>query len=260
MPASFQDFLEPGCTVVHLAYLQDAGESANMDVTANLLEACKAANIRRLIHCSTAAVVGRVPDRTITESTPCQPVSEYGITKLKIEKAVLDATDDGFDVTILRPTSVFGPEGGSLEKLVGNLSARKKIRNYLKSCLFNKRRMNLVYVTNVTAAISFMIQRAENFEGGIFIVSEDDNERNNFADVERFLMRQLGIENYRLPVVSIPLGVLSFILKKLSRNNINPLCNYDPSKLRALGFERPFEFETGLKKYADWYLSTARRA
>jgi nucleoside-diphosphate-sugar epimerase len=258
IPDSLRGFLEPGCTVVHLAYLQGGGEAENLAATANLLDACKASNIQRIIHCSTAAVVGRVPDNIITEDTLCHPVSEYGITKFKIEKAILDAGGSGFDIGILRPTSVFGPEGGSLKKLIGNLTAKKNLRNYLKSCLFNKRRMNLVHVANVVAAIIFMIDYRGKFDGGVFIVSEDDNSRNNFADVERFLMNQLELKSYQIPTISIPLDLLSFLLKILGRNNVNPLCNYDPRKLLDLGFRRPVEFEVGLKNYSDWYRSTGR--
>ena len=52
----------------------------------NLLEACKAADARQLIHCSTAAVVGRTPDSVVNENSPCCPVTNYGITKLKNRK------------------------------------------------------------------------------------------------------------------------------------------------------------------------------
>ena len=256
VPSSLSGFLEPGCTVVHLAYLQGGGQTENLRATATLMEACQVAKIHRLIHCSTAAVVGRVNDDTVNELTSCHPVSEYGITKLKIEDAVLKASKSGFDSVILRPTSVFGAEGGSLKKLVADLIASKNIRNYLKSCLFGKRRMNLVHVDNVVAAIIFTIHQERNFNGDKFIVSEDDNSRNNFADVELFLMRQLGVTKYLVPPILLPLTWLSFLLKLLGRNNINPRCNYDPTKLLALGFERPVKFEAGLKHYSDWYRST----
>jgi nucleoside-diphosphate-sugar epimerase len=257
VPGSFRGFLEPGCTVVHLAYLQSAGESENLAATANLLAACKAANIKRFVHCSTAAVVGRVLDSTINENTPCRPVSGYGITKLKIERAVAQAVED-FDVVILRPTSVFGPDGGSLKKLVSDLTARKRLRNYLKSCLFNKRSMNLVHVTNVVAAIIFAARREDSFNGEIFIVSDDDDSKNVFSDVEQILMEHLEIENYRLPKLDISLAVIEVLLKILGRDNINPRCKYEVGKLLGLGFVRPIKFDDGLKDYADWYRSTTR--
>jgi nucleoside-diphosphate-sugar epimerase len=258
VPSSLSGFLEPGCTVVHLAYLQGGGQTENLRATTALMDACQVAKIHRLIHCSTAAVVGRVNDNSVTEFTPCHPVSEYGITKLKIEETVLEASKSGFDAVILRPTSVFGPEGGSLKKLVADLIASKNMRNYLKSCLFGKRRMNLVHVDNVVAAIVFTVYQEKRFDGDRFIVSEDDNSRNNFADVELFLMRQLKVANYTVPPVLLPLSWLSFLLWLLGRNNVNPRCNYDPGKLLSLGFKRPIKFEEGLKHYSDWYRSTLR--
>ncbi|MEI6300037.1 MAG: NAD-dependent epimerase/dehydratase family protein [Betaproteobacteria bacterium] len=258
VPVSLHGFLEPGCTVVHLAYLQDGGESENLAATTTLLDACRLAKVGRLIHCSTAAVAGRVPDNLISEDTPCQPMSEYGRTKLKIEQVVLAAAGDCFDVVVLRPTAVFGAGGGSLQKLVGDLAAGKRLRNYLKSCLFNERRMNLVFVANVVAAIIFMARYQEKFDGGIFIISDDDNPQNNFADVERFLMHQLAIKRYFLPIFPVPLVFLSFLLKLMKRNDTNPCCNYDSHKLLDLGFRRPVEFEAGLKTYADWYRSEIR--
>ncbi|MES2510147.1 MAG: NAD(P)-dependent oxidoreductase [Pseudomonadota bacterium] len=257
LPASLQGFLEPDCTVVHLAYLQSGGEADNLRATATLVEACRSVGVRRLIHCSTAAVVGRTSDDTVTEETPCKPYSEYGVTKLKIEQAILQASDGAFDIVVLRPTSVFGPEGGSLKKLVADLIARKNFRNYLKSCLFARRRMNLVHVDNVVASIVFTIRHEQPFGGAIFIVSEDDNPKNNFAFVEQFLMRKLSVSGYQLAPVFLPLELLALLLKVLGRNNLNPRCNYDPRKLLELGFTRPANFETGLEDYAAWYLSAS---
>lgn len=250
--ASLQGFFEAGCTVVNLVYLWKAGEAGNLAVTHNLLEACKAARIGRLIHCSTAAVVGRVPDNLITERTVCNPVTEYGITKLKIEEAVVSAARGHFDAAILRPTSVFGPEGDPLKKLAADLVSGSRFKNYLKSCLFDKRRMNLVHVSNVVAAISFLINRAENLQGEVFIVSDDDSPINNFSDVEIRLMQQFDIPSYRFRL-PMPLGLLGFLLARLGRNNVNPRCDYAPDKLLGLGFKRPVSFEAGLAEYATWY-------
>lgn len=255
-PESLRGFLEEGCTVVNLVYLRGAGEAENITAVTNLLEACKSANVRRLIHCSTADVAGRALDNPVTESTPCRPVTGYGITKLKIEAAVLEAAENSFDAAILRPTAVFGPEGANLKKLSDHLTSKNRLQNYLKSCLFDKRRMNLVSVANMVAAIIFLINRTGNLNGETFIVSDDDSPSNNFADVERFLMREFGIPDYSLPRVPMPSGILSFLLAGLGKNNSNPLCNYSSNKLLDLGFERAISFETGLAEYAAWYRSS----
>lgn len=248
-------FFEKDSIVVNLVYLWGMGEALNLSVTDNLLEACKFASVKRLIHCSTAAVVGRVPDDIITEKTICKPVTEYGITKLKIEKAIIRESKDHFDSVILRPTSVFGPAGDPIKKLANDLIVGNRFKNYLKSCLFGQRRMNLVHILNVVAAINFFIYRTESSNGEIFIVSDDESLDNNFSDVESLLMKRFDIQRYRFHF-SIPTKVLSFLLACLGRNNINTHCNYSTKKLLSFGFKRPVKFESGLKDYVYWYDNT----
>lgn len=255
-PESLHGFLECDCTVINLAYLWGASEAVNLEAMANLLDACKAAGIRRLIHCSTAAVVGRATDDLITEDTPCHPVTEYGVTKLRVEQAIMAAARGYFDVAILRPTSVFGPGGSPLKKLAGDLVSGSRLGNYLKSCLFDKRRMNLVSVANVVGAIIFIMCRDEDFCGEIFIVSDDDSPANNFSDVEKFLMSELRTNTYAIPRIPLPLWLLGFLLGAMGRNNINPYCNYNSEKLLSLGFKRVVTFEAALAEYAAWYRSS----
>lgn len=254
-PASLAGFLEPECTVINLVYLWDAGEAVNLRAMSNLVAACKTAGVKRLIHVSTAAVVGRVNECLITESTPCRPVSEYGVTKLSIENLIRRERNGSMDVAILRPTSVFGPGGGPLCKLADALATGLRLLNYLKSSLFNRRRMNLVHVSNVVAAIIFLANRPENLAGEVFIVSDDDSDANNFCDVESALMRGLGVSDYRLPRVPVPLVVLKLLLSALGRNNVNPRCNYGSEKLLRLGFRRHVSFEAGLSDYISAYQS-----
>jgi nucleoside-diphosphate-sugar epimerase len=252
--AALHRLIEPGCTVVNLVYLWEGGEQANLAVTRNLLNACLSAGVGRLIHCSTAVVSGRASENPITESTECRPITEYGITKLKIEQLILTMAKGHFETVMLRPTAVFGPGPGGkqLKKLTADLIHGSRWRNYLKSCLFGQRRMNLVYIGNVVAAILFLIQHAQPIKEDVLIVSDDAFPNNNFMAVERYLMHSLGLPDYPLPRIPIPLGFLTLLLQGLGRDNINPRCSYSQKKLEDLGFRSPVDFETGLSHYADW--------
>ncbi len=254
-PDLLTGFFEPGCTVINLVYMWREGVVDNLAVTTNLLKLCKTAGVARVIHCSTAAVVGRVVDNHVTENTVSNPITEYGLTKLEIEKIITQELNF-FDVAILRPTAVFGIDGAPLKKLVSDLVKGNRLRNYLKSCLFGYRRMNLVHVDNVVASICFLIDFRGKIGGEIFIVSDDDDINNNFVDVEGFLMDRLAIPQYKLPRLFIPLPVLSFVLNMLGRNNVNPRCNYSPKKIIALGFNRPKSLRNGLEEYAEWWCSS----
>lgn len=253
---SLRNFLEYDCTVINLVYLWDAGEVGNLQATANLLEVCKAVKVKRLIHCSTAEVVGRVSGDMIDENVSCHPVTEYGLTKLKVEQQIIKAGHGFFDVAVLRPTAVFGSGGKNLLKLTRDIVAGNGLKNYLKSCLFGRRRMNLVPVANVIAAIIFLYKYDKNLNGQVFIVSNDGDVANNFAYVEGVLMRAFQTDGYLMPRVPLPLSVLKFLLASIGRNNVNPRCNYISNKLKSLGFESPVTFEAALAEYVAWYLSS----
>lgn len=250
--ASLQKLLEPDCTVVSLAYLQGEGEEKNLAVCANLLMASETAKILRLIHCSTGSVVGNSTDTPITENSSCQPMSEYGVTKLKIERAILEAAQGCFEATILRPTAVFGSGGENLKKLVKDLLTGSCWQNYLRSCVFGMRRMNLVYIANVVDAILFLMNYKGNLSGEVFNISDADSPLNNFVDVEHILMRELNIPAYRVPRIPVPLGLLRMLLNFWGRDSTNPRCDYSSDKLFALGFKRPVRFRSGLVEYATW--------
>ena len=168
---------------------------------------------------------------------------------------LINAARGFFDVVILRPTSVFGPRGEAVNKLASDLATGSRLRNYLKSCLFDRRKMNLVHIANVVASILFLMPRTEHFGGEVFIVSDDDSPINNFADVERFLMQEFRAPHYSLPRLLMSPCLLVFLLRCLGRNNINPHCYYVQDKLESLGFTKPVSFENGLTEYANWYRS-----
>ena len=246
------EWLEGCAVVVHLAYLWHGGEAVNLKATRNLVDACVRQGIRRMVHVSTAAVVGRTEADWVDENTPCHPVTEYGQTKLQIEQAMLEAASgSGLDLVILRPTSVFGPGGAPLTKLCGDLLAGPWFKNYLKACLFGRRAMNLVHVDNVVAAILFAIACPDDFRGLTLMVSDDDAPANNFLDVEQMARTRLGIGEYPLPVIPFPSPLLSMLLRLMGRNMINPVCRFRGSRIRKLGFQPVRDFGEGLQAYLD---------
>lgn len=248
---SLQGLFEPGCIVINLAYLWGSGEGLNLLAMRNLVSECKRVGIQRMIHISTAAVSGRTGASNVDEQAMCSPIGEYGLVKLRIESFLRETCKHSFELAILRPTSIFGAGGEPLTKLAKDLLSGPRFSNYLKSCLFGTRRMNLVHLDNVLAAIIFLMNYKVNFSGDIFIVSDDDEDNNNFQYVEQFLMHSFGIPQYLIPPIHLPLVVLRLLLILLGRNNVNPCCNYNMEKLLNLGFRRPKTFESGLTEFVS---------
>ncbi|WP_411877841.1 NAD-dependent epimerase/dehydratase family protein [Polaromonas sp. YR568] len=254
-PSTLKGFVEQGCTVINLVYLWGEGEVENLAAVGNLLVACRQAKVARVIHCSTADVAGRTPDKCVTEASPCRPATAYATTKLKMEAAVLTAGENCHGVAVLRPTAVFGPGGENLKKLARDLAGGSRWRNAAKACIFGRRRMNLVHIDNVVAAIIFLADPGRALDREIFIVSDDDAPSNEFSSVEFAMMQALGIQRSPRPRIFLPAWVLSLMLRALGKNNVNPLCIYDAGKLGAWGFRPPVPFGDGLLRYAAWYRS-----
>ena len=110
-----------GCTaVVHMAgllhivnpppSLQAAYEQVNVTGTAHVLAAAQAQGIARVVFFSTIAVYGDGGPHLITETTPPQPTSLYGASKLAAEALVLQAQQaDGVALgVVLRLAAVYG--------------------------------------------------------------------------------------------------------------------------------------------------------
>lgn len=252
-PSTLDAVLAPDCTVINLAYLGTAPERDHLEAAINLADACARARVKRLVHCSTAVVVGRVPDDLVTEDTPCLPDPGYERTKLEMERRIAEKAAGRFELAILRPTAVFGPGGRNLIKLADDLSTGNRALNYLKSCLFDYRRMNLVSVDHVVAALTFLAFADRGWNGDVFIVSDDDHPCNNFRDVEKYLMTALECHDYTLPRIPFPRSVLATMLRLAGRSNNNPFRRYDDRKLRAEGFRNTLSFEVALEAFANWY-------
>jgi UDP-glucose 4-epimerase len=100
--------------VIHLAALKSVAESVadpiryqqhNVGGLQRLLDAMRAACVRRILFSSSAAVYGR-PDRTeVDEATPTVPTNPYGSTKLDGERLIARA---GVRSLVLRQFNVIG--------------------------------------------------------------------------------------------------------------------------------------------------------
>ena len=113
--------------VVHFAALKAVGESCerpldyfdnNITGTLNLLQAMRAADVRRLVFSSSATVYGDPERVPVTEDAPLRVTNPYGRTKLVMEQLIEDlcAADPGFQAGVLR---YFNPVGAHASGLIG---------------------------------------------------------------------------------------------------------------------------------------------
>ncbi len=87
-------------------------ERVNVEGTRVLVEAARAAGVRRLVLFSTISVYGPTGTQPVDETTPPQPDTIYGETKLRAEEIALSAGDGASGQplsVVLRMAAIYGP-------------------------------------------------------------------------------------------------------------------------------------------------------
>jgi nucleoside-diphosphate-sugar epimerase len=97
---------------------REAYRAVNALAVRDLVEAAAAAGVRRVVHCSTVGVHGDVERPPADEDAPLRPGDVYQATKLEGEQLAREAGARlGIEVTIARPSGIYGPGDRRLLKL-----------------------------------------------------------------------------------------------------------------------------------------------
>ena len=121
--------------VYHIAAIyRQAGVSAdtyravNATAVGRLVEAAAAGGVRRVVHCSTVGVHGNIEYPPANEDAPLRPGDIYQETKLEGERLAREAGGRlGIEVTIARPSGIYGPGDRRLLKLFRGVARRRWI-------------------------------------------------------------------------------------------------------------------------------------
>lgn len=93
-------------------------QAVNASAVRDIVEAAAHAGARRVVHCSTVGVHGDIEHPPADEDAPLRPGDQYQISKLEGERLAREAGDQlGIEVTIARPSGIYGPGDRRLLKL-----------------------------------------------------------------------------------------------------------------------------------------------
>lgn len=84
-------------------------QQVNVDATENLLRIAMRRKVPKIVILSSQAAAGPSFDHPVDESMPMYPVSRYGESKKRMEELIHEVADKGISVSIIRPSSVYGP-------------------------------------------------------------------------------------------------------------------------------------------------------
>ncbi len=194
-----------GCdAVVHLAAKVAATgrrrefERVNIDGTANIIAAARAAGVDRFVHVSTPSVahhgdalVGAVAG----PADPDQAHGHYAITKAVAERAALAASDSGMVIVAVRPHLVWGPGD---QQLVGRIIQRARAGRFAFIGSGNAL-IDTTYIDNAATALVAALDHAPTLGGQALVVSNGEP-----RSVHEIVSRILGAADLVVPRRHVP--------------------------------------------------------
>jgi len=111
--------------VYHLAAIyrqagikRDVYQAVNASAVRDIVEISSRAGVRRVVHCSTVGVHGDIEHPPADEDAPLRPGDPYQVSKLEGERLARETGERlGIEVTIARPSGIYGPGDRRLLKL-----------------------------------------------------------------------------------------------------------------------------------------------
>jgi dihydroflavonol-4-reductase len=193
--------------------------AANVTGTQHVADACRRANVARLVHVSSVVAVG-----LSTDGRPCDEtarwnfdelgfVDAYATTKHRAEQAVAKAVADGLDAVVVNPTYMFGPRDvrPSSGKLIIDV-ARRRVPGWTPG--FN----NFVDVRDVARGMVAAWQRGK--RGERYILGGHDM---TYGDVMRAIATAAGVKPPRIRVphaIARVVGAWGDVVEKMGKDPV----------------------------------------
>jgi len=255
--------------VIHLAscYESTAKDQkemleVNFEATQNLILECCKYKIEHFIYVSTIGVFGRITTE-VNEESKCNPrkYDLYEQTKFMAEEMIKEiAQKEAIPFTILRPSTVYGPQDLRLLKLFQMIKKEKFFfigRGDNNICF--------LYIDDLIEVFNLILER-EVSRNQIFIVAS--SKPTKLYDFVNYVAEYLGVKKPKLHLPIWPLWIMAIIFEKIGqilkivppiyRARINFFLDnqlFDLSKVyNLLDFKPKVSIEEGIKRTIEWYV------
>lgn len=231
--------------VVHLAALvhqmngADTAVYEQVNVTRTLELALKAKydGVKQFIFISTVKVYGEESNTVYSETTPCHPKDDYGMSKLHAEKELQHLSDEHFTVSIIRTPIVYGTGvKGNIKSLI-QLIRKTPILPFGNT----KNQRSMVYVGNLCALINSVLEYQTS---GIFLACDDVS-----LSTTEFIRKIAITLEKKLYLIDAPFfeKILKLIKPSLHKRLFGNLIIDNTQTKIQLAFNNPYTVEEGIK-------------
>lgn len=184
---SIVEAAEGAGTAINL--LRPVGDGWYPRTLRTILPSLKKASVSHFVQASSIDVYNGSSVTYASSTTPVAPRSAYELEHVEAEALVANAFDHHL---VLRLGAVFGPGGKNLVSLARDMAHAPYAKLALRRALYGARRMHLVSLATVCAALEAASAFAHEGEHPVFNITDDTEEHNNFAFVQDGLARHMG--------------------------------------------------------------------
>ncbi len=231
----------------------------NAEGTENVLKAAQEAGIQRVIHFSSAGVLGSIKENhAVEEDYPLSPQDVYDRTKLEGERIALRYAKEGSDVVVVRPGWTFGPYDRRTFKLIKAIATGRFILPIRGTI-----RQTPVYIEDLIKGVLLCAEKGRT--GEIYHLA--GHEVLPVKDIVSFIAQAAGVRFFFFPLPILVLKTAAFVMEKafalikkeapLTRGKLAFFIHAKPLSIRKarneLGYAPQADFKDSIKTTFDWY-------
>lgn len=232
----------------------------NVEGTRILLEAARAAGVRRFVHTSTVGVHGDVKNPPADENAPLAPSDIYQQTKAEAEGLAREfGRASGLEVSIVRPGAIYGPGETRLLKVFKSIA-----RGRYAVVGAGTPHYHLAYIDDLVDGFLLALDRAE-AAGETFIIAGPDSISQD--DLAREIAKATGgsVWPFHIPAwpiqrigdvveaVCVPLGVEPPLHRRRVDFWVKNRSFSIEKARRLLGYSPRVKAVEGIQRTARWY-------
>jgi NAD dependent epimerase/dehydratase len=213
--------------------------TANIEGTLNVLEACRDADVSRLVHTSTSEVYGTAIRVPIDEEHPLQAQSPYAATKVGADKLALSYQQSfGTPVVVARPFNTYGPRQ-TARAIIPTIISQGLTLNRIELGSTTPTR-DFLYVEDTVAGMMVCAEHA-GVEGEVFNLGT--GQEISIGETADAIQALLGIAK---PVEQ------SDARRRPPNSEVERLVADVDKAAARLGWRSRVEFSEGLRRTVDW--------
>lgn len=231
----------------------------NVGGVQHVIDAARAHNVGRTVHCSTIGVHGDIDEIPSNEDSPFNPGDIYQVTKLAGEELFAKAMAEGLSGSIFRPGAIYGPGDTRLLKMFRQIK-----RGFFPLFGGGNNLYHLSYIDDLTDGI-ILCGEHPGAVGERFILCS--NEYGSMKELAAIIADQLQVKR---PSFAPPVGPL-MLAAKICEGVCKPLGINPPlhtrrveffvksrafsnAKARAkIGFAPKISTQEGVRRTIAWY-------